>query len=188
MKHFLATVAAIALGTVSTVAVPPDIVQAQHPCQRGKFVPPSSQSRAYRNQRVGFSFQLPANYRAMAMPGGGIEVVDPDTFEWIQCIMRHREATELDVSPAAVYFQPVNPGRENLETLIRRQYPWIDAAFNPTTVAKQSGLRASYNENLSGKAIEDVYFLTPNRKYLIRITGPAQGQVLNLVLSTFTLN
>ncbi|MCA1991722.1 MAG: hypothetical protein LDL41_06705 [Coleofasciculus sp. S288] len=41
------------------------------------------------------------------------------------------------------------------------------------------------NEALGNQEVRDVYFQTPNKKYLIRVIDPAQGEVLDLALSTF---
>jgi hypothetical protein len=148
-------------------------------------VSPTSETRVYSNQQLGFSFKLPANYRAMAISRGSIEVLDPNSFEWTQCIIRNREATELKLSPVAVHVKPVNSSVRSLEKQIRTQYPWVNAKFSSTTVSNQAALTASYNEILSGELITDVYFLTPDKTHLVRLTGPAQGKLLNLALSSF---
>lgn len=183
MNRFLPVIAALAL-----ITVPANLVQAQ-PCRQGAFVQPSRETRAYRNQRIGFSFQLPANYRAMGTSSNRVDILDPSAFEWTQCIIRNREATELKVSPVSVEVKPVanssNQRTRNLETLIRANYPWVDGSFRATRVANQSGITVSYEEALGGERVTDVYVLSPNKRNLIRISGPAQGTVLNLALSTF---
>lgn len=183
MNRFLPVIAAIALTTV-----PANLVQAQT-CRQGAFVQPSSETRAYRNQRIGFTFQLPANYRTMATSSGRIDVLDPSAFEWTQCIIRNREATELKTSPVSVEVKPVtssgNQRARNLEAIVRANYPWVEGAFKSTRVANQSGVTVSYEEALGGTRVTDVYVLSPNKRNLIRISGPAQGTVLNLALSTF---
>lgn len=183
MKRLLFTVAAIALTTVPAIALKTDFVQAQPNCPNQKFVPPSQQTRVYRHPR-GFSFKMPANYRAMAIKDG-IDVLDPSAFEWTQCIIRNREATELKLAPVSVNVTAVNPGRRNLEALVKAQYPWVKARFSPTRVSNQAAITASYNDTLEGNLIKDVYVLTPNRRYLIRVSGPAQGELLKLALSSF---
>ena len=185
MKHFLKVIATIALIAVPTVVVKTDLVQAQ-PCPNGKFVPPSQQTRDYRNQR-GFSFKTPVNYRVMAVKDG-VEVLDPSAFEWIQCIIRNRQGAETPLAPVAVYATPVNPGRRSLEALVKAQYPWVNASFSPTKVSNQSAVTYTAPNILSGEMVTSVYFLTPNRKYLIGVSGPAQGKVLSLALSTFGFN
>ena len=182
MKHFLKAIATIALIAVPSVIVNTDLVQAQ-PCPNGKFVPPSQETRVYRNQR-GFSFKMPANYRVMAVKDG-VEVLDPAAFEWTQCIIRNREATEFKLAPVAVYALPVNPGQRSLEALVKAQYPWVNARFSPTKVSNQPAVTYTAPDNLYGEMVTNVYFLTPNKKYLIGVSGPAQGKVLSLALSTF---
>lgn len=185
MKRFLATIVVISLTTIPTLTVKVPAVNAQQPCPSGQFVPPSSETRVYRNQRLGFSFELPANYRAMAFSTGRIDVLDPAAYEWTSCVLRNREATEFKLSPVAVEVKPVNPGRRSLETIVRTSYPWVNTTFSPRRVSNQSGITASYNEILGGERVTDVYFLTPNKRNLVRVSGPAQGEVLNLALSTF---
>jgi hypothetical protein len=115
----------------------------------------------------------------------GIDVLDPSAFEWTQCIIKNRQAAEFPLAPVSVYATPVNPGGRSLEALVKAQYPWVNARFSPTRVSNQAAITASYNENLEGKLIKDVYVLSPNRRYLIRVSGPAQGELLKLALSTF---
>lgn len=185
MNRFFPVIAAIAL-----ITVPANLVQAQ-PCRQGAFVPPSSETRAYRNQRIGFSFQLPANYRAMGTSSSNnrVDILDPSAFEWTQCIIRNREATELKVSPVSVEVKPVansnNQGTRNLEAIVRANYPWVNGSFRATRVGNQSGITVSYEQALGGERVTDVYVLSPNKRNLIRISGPTQGTVLNLALSTF---
>ncbi|HEY9652765.1 MAG TPA: hypothetical protein V6C95_19065 [Coleofasciculaceae cyanobacterium] len=183
MNRFLPVIAVIAL-----ITVPANLVQAQ-PCRQGAFVQPSSETRAYRNQRIGFSFQLPANYRAMGTSSNRVDVLDPSAFEWTQCIIRNREAAELKVAPVSVEVKPVansnNQRTRNLEAIVRANYPWVNGSFRATRVGNQSGITVSYEEALGGERVTDVYVLSPNKRNLIRISGPAQGTVLNLALSTF---
>lgn len=183
MKHFLKAIATFALIAAPTLAIPTDLVQAQ-PCRDGKFVPPSQQTRVYRNQR-GFSFKMPANYRTMSVKDG-IDVLDPAAFEWTQCIIRNREATEFKLAPVSVHANAVNPGRRSLEALVKAQYPWVNARLSPTKVSNQPAVTYTAPNTLSGEMVTSVYFLTPNRKNLIAVSGPARGKVLNLALSTFS--
>ena len=182
LKAFFFTIIFVSISSI--VSTP--LVQAQT-CVDGKLEPPSKQTRTYRNQQLGFSFQLPANYRAMALTRGGVEVLDPASYEWTQCIIRNREATEGKLAPVSIYLNPITFSERSLEAIIRTKYPWVSAAFKPTTVSNQPALTASYNEILSGSPITDFYFLTPDQKHLVRISGPEQGEVLSLALSTFTL-
>lgn len=160
--------------------------QSQACIQYRGVVTPTSETRVYRNQQLGFSFKLPANYRLMAVKNG-VQVLDPNTFEWTQCILRNREATEFKLAPIAVYTTPVNSGVSDLKKIVKTEYPWINSSFSSTTISNQAAITTSYDETLGRERIKDIYLLSPNKKSLIRISGSAQSKVFDLALSTFVI-
>lgn len=77
-------IALIALGSLSPIAVQPALA-----CSANYTVVPASQnSRLYRNESLGFSVSIPENYRTIARNDGTVEIVDPATFEFVQCVTR----------------------------------------------------------------------------------------------------
>ena len=63
--------------------------------QPQQTTPPTSETRIFSSPQLGFSFEIPANYRAMGRIDGGTEFLDPATFDWRQCVIRNRISTEL---------------------------------------------------------------------------------------------
>jgi len=157
--------------------------QSQACIEYGGVVAPASETRVYRHPQIGFSFKLPANYRLMAVKNG-VEVLAQKTFEWTQCIIRNREPTEFKLASVAVNITPVS-SEVNLKKLVKIAYPWVNSNFSSITIANQAALTTSDDDNIWRQRVKDIYLLSPNKKYLIRISGPAQGKVLNLALSTF---
>ena len=52
----------------------------------GEFEPPSDTTRVVELQQFDISVTIPENYRIMERQDGSVQILHPDTFEWIQCL------------------------------------------------------------------------------------------------------
>jgi hypothetical protein len=77
-------------------------------CQFGVYdETPSSETRTIRH-RAGFTFDVPVNYRAELTRNGGVDLLDPDSAQMVDCIRRRNIAmggwgiVSVSHSPAVV--------------------------------------------------------------------------------------
>jgi hypothetical protein len=177
----------------ATLITSTNLVQAQV-CPRSEVISPSKETRTIRQNQLGYRFEVPKNYRVMAVRNNGVLILDPNSFERAQCFIRNKVATEYPYS-ISVYTRPVQPGNRSLTDLIKQENPLIEN-IKPTTVAKQTAV--SYNSGALGYT-QNLAFLTPDRRYMITVTAPfkfEQGRpttifnkdVFDAVLSSFTFN
>ena len=65
---------------------------AQTLCQSdGEYELPSSTYRTVKLETIGISVDIPENYRAMKKQDGLVEILHPDDYEWIQCLVNGGE-------------------------------------------------------------------------------------------------
>ena len=179
-----------------TLLASSNLVQAQV-CRQNEVVPPSKPTRVFRKERFNYSFRLPDNYRVMALRENGVLVLDPNSFELAQCLVRNKVGTEFP-SGISVYSKFVNPGKRTVADIVR-QNGIPPENIKTTTVANQSAI--SYNSSVMGYQ-KSVSFFSPDRRSMITITVPyefetnARGErvparifnegVFNTVISSFT--
>jgi len=179
-----------------TLVASSNLVQAQV-CRQNEVVPPSKQTRVFRQERFNYSFRLPDNYRVMALRDNGVLVLDPNSFETAQCFVRNKAATEFP-DGISVYSKSVNPGKRSIADIVRQDGIPLEN-IKTATVANQAAI--SYNISVMGYQ-KSVSFFSPNRKSMITITVPynfetnARGErvptrifnegVFNTVISSFT--
>ncbi|MBH8574996.1 hypothetical protein I8752_18640 [Nostocaceae cyanobacterium CENA369] len=179
----------LALASVTLVASS-NIAQAQ--CPHKKVVPPVPQTRIIRQEKLGYRFSIPNNYRTMAFGSDRLLVLDPNTFAEAQCLVKNKVPTELPRS-ITIYVKSVNLRNRSLVNIVRQDNPTIDK-FENTKVANQSAV--NYTSDTLGFN-KNVSFFTPDRKYLITVSVPfeiEQGrpttifnkQVFDKVISSFT--
>ncbi|HBL11782.1 MAG TPA: hypothetical protein DD379_10290 [Cyanobacteria bacterium UBA11162] len=53
----------------------------------GNYEPPSSAYKTIELENFGISVDIPDNYRAMKRQDGSVEILHPDDYQWIQCIV-----------------------------------------------------------------------------------------------------
>jgi hypothetical protein len=152
-----------------TLVDPSNLVQAQV-CPRGEVVPPAQDTRIIRNDRFGYRFSIPKNYRTIAGRDNLIVVLDPASFEWTQCRLRNRDYSEY--YGIIVSASPVNPGNRSIAALVRQNNPTVEK-IETTKVANQTA--AVYTEQTMGYN-KYVSFFTPDRKYMITVSVPYRYQ------------
>ena len=73
---------ALLLGAI-TPSLP---AQSQEVCDRvGDYEPPADTMRTIELPDLGVSVSIPANYRAMKLQDGSVQILHPKDFEWIEC-------------------------------------------------------------------------------------------------------
>lgn len=174
-----------------TFAAQPNLVQAQVCPQKG-VVPAAIKPRTIRQEKFGYRFNIPDNYRALAVRENGILVLDPNSFTTAQCQIRNKVPTEYPKN-IAIYTTTVNSKNRNLAEIIKQSDPTAEK-FTNTKVANQAAI--SYISNSLGSE-KKVTFFSPNRKYMITVSAPYnfnQGRpttifneaVFNRILSSFS--
>jgi hypothetical protein len=167
-------------------------------CEYPPAVRAASETRLYENAAIGFSFRLPANYRAMGMgtlssdSGQGIFVFDPSAYTFMQCYLRNpsNAATEAPYARASVSIVPIRTSYQNLSDLLYRQYPYMRseaADLRYTSLAGRPAVLYYYLDDVFDR-INYTSLVSPDGKYFITISGPNSSSELNLLLSSFRFN
>ncbi|RCJ38712.1 hypothetical protein A6770_12445 [Nostoc minutum NIES-26] len=179
----------LALASVTLVASS-NIAQAQ--CPHKKIVPPVPQTRIIRQEKLGYRFSIPNNYRTMAFRSDQLLVLDPNSFAEAQCLVKNKVPTELPNS-ITIYIKSVNSRNRSLANVVKQDNPTADK-FENIKVANQTAL--SYTSDTLGFN-KNVSFFTPNRTHLITVSVPfgiEEGRPTNIfnkevfdkVISSFT--
>ncbi|MBD2203047.1 hypothetical protein H6G33_16570 [Calothrix sp. FACHB-1219] len=173
-----------------TFAIHPHLVQAQV-CPQNNVVSPANQSRVIRQARFGYQFNIPKNYRTLAVRENGILVFDPNSFQLAQCLLKNKAPTEYPKN-ISIYTTPINSPNRSLTEIIKQNDPTVEKLTN-IKVANQAAI--SYISSTLGVE-KKVALLSRDRKYLITISTPFnfnQGRpttvfnqgVFNRVVSSF---
>lgn len=184
-----------ALVTV-TLVVHSNIVQAQV-CPENKIDPPGKPTRSLRQDKFNYRYQIPENYRVMALREDNVMVLDAKTYERMQCLLKNKVPTEFPHA-ISIYTKPVSSKNRSLTDLVKQGDPTAEK-FTTTKVSNQTAV--NYNSATLGYN-KNVAFFTPDRRYMITVSVPyefeknSRGQqvpgkifnesVFNTVISTFT--
>jgi hypothetical protein len=174
-----------------TFAAHPNLVQAQV-CPQNGVVPAAIKPRIIRQERFGYRFNIPNNYRTLALRENGILVFDPNSFALAQCFIKNKVPTEYPKS-ISIYTTLVNSQNRSLTEIVKQNDPAAEKFAN-TKVANQAAI--SYISNTLGVE-KKVAFFSRDRKYIITVSAPfnfKQGRpttifnqaVFDRVLSSFT--
>ncbi|BAY94682.1 MULTISPECIES: hypothetical protein [unclassified Tolypothrix] len=169
----------------------PNLVNAQT-CHQKEVVAPTNQTRTIRQQQLGYQFNIPNNYRAMAVKGNAILILDPNNFTLTQCLIKNKAPREYPPN-ISIDTTPVNDQNRTLTEIIKENHHTADK-FSNTKVANETAI--IYTSNTLGEE-QTVAFFSPNRKYIITISAPYnfnQGKptsifnkaVFEQVVSSFT--
>lgn len=154
-----------------TLIAPSNLVQAQVCPRPTGVVTPSKETRLIRNDRLNYRFQIPGNYKTMAVNNDRVLVLDPKRFEEAQCLARIRAATEFPDS-ITVYAEPVNPGNRSVADFVKQRTPVTITGTR--TVANQTAV--TYTTDAMGYGDANVSFFTPDRRYMITVSAPYQSK------------
>ncbi|OUL28629.1 hypothetical protein BV378_07160 [Nostoc sp. RF31YmG] len=174
-----------------TFAAHPNLVQAQVCAQNG-VVPAAIKPRIIRQERFSYRFNIPHNYRTLAVRENGILILDPNSFTRAQCLVKNKVPTEYPKS-ISIYTTSVNSKNRTLTEIVKQNDPTAEKFAN-AKVANQAAI--SYISHTLGVE-KKVAFFSRDRKYIITISTPFnfnQGRpttifnqaVFDRVLSSFT--
>ncbi|QSJ18804.1 hypothetical protein JYQ62_08650 [Nostoc sp. UHCC 0702] len=154
-----------ALASVTFIA-DSNIVQAQD-CPQNGVVPASVQTRIIRQEKFGYRFRIPNNYRTMTHQGNVLLVFDPNSFAEAQCLIKNQAPRELP-NGISIYVKSVNSKNQSLLNIIKKDDPTTDK-FENIKVANRTAV--TYISNTLG-VNQNVSLFTPDRKYIITISAP----------------
>jgi len=190
------------IGLFSTLVISgsviPLVAQPALACSANYNVVQASQNtRLYRNDSLGFSLDIPANYRTIARNDGTIEIVDPATFEFVECVARSAPRYGVitwNYARASISSWPIFvPGR-NLREIMRNEGIRIPADNVMITFenGKEMIVIAGLDETEVGPQGEDVYrlyayFRSFDGTKLVVINGVMRDDVFNRILGSIVL-
>ena len=154
-----------------TLIAPSNLVQAQVCPRPTGVVTPSKETRLIRNERLNYRFQIPVNYKSMAVNANRTLIFDPKRFEEAQCLVRIRAGVEFPDS-ITVYTESVNPRNRSVADLVRQNT--LATITGTRTVANQTAV--TYTTDSMGYGEAHVAFFTPDRKHRIIVSAPFQSQ------------
>lgn len=85
--HFMLPM--LCLGGLPAIATSAQPSPSRPVCETdGDYEPPAETMRAVELPDLGVVVSIPENYRAMKLQSGAVQILHPDDFEWIQCLVR----------------------------------------------------------------------------------------------------
>ncbi len=82
--YWLGALGAIA-SLLGSLGLPP--AQAQRLCDTGEYEPDATTQRTVTLPQFGLAVTIPSNYRALRRQDGAVEILHPQDYEFIQCIL-----------------------------------------------------------------------------------------------------
>ncbi|MBW4651638.1 MAG: hypothetical protein KME20_01025 [Kaiparowitsia implicata GSE-PSE-MK54-09C] len=107
-------------------------------CRDNDWVAPSSTLRTIELPQFGIDMDIPANYRAIAVSYGSVDIYDPGTYEIVACLNRGGEASVPRSLELFSIRRVSNPRNLTLPALIQQE----EGAFQP-----------KYRYNLAGTTV-----------------------------------
>ena len=161
-------------------------------CEYASPVPASRATRTYRDTNIGFSFDLPENYRAMGVNGGQtILVVEPSTYDLLQCLARSPYGTDTPQITAKIDVRPINSGQQtSLYNLVIQQYPWMRSEglnFRNVTFSGTSAIAYFQRDLVNTAILQYVSLRSSDRRHLITISGPSESREFGSIGNSFHL-
>jgi len=175
------------------------IAQGQNQCERGLSVAPAKETRKIREEKFGFSFDIPTNYQTEKRQDNTLMIIlqNPADIKLLGCCQKNRlRGCGHQTLPMVVTVQPATP-----ET---RLIPELSATIfrleniRETTIAKQKAFVYIAKSSLTGKIEEaetslSANFFSPDKRNKITISTSNYGEkisvveekVFNTVISSF---
>lgn len=175
------------------------IAQGQNQCPRGPSVAPAKETRKIREEKFGFSFDIPTNYQTEKRQDNTLMIIlqNPADTKLLECCRKIRQiGCGHQTLPMVVTVQPVTP-----ET---RLIPELSATIfrleniRETTIAKQKAFVYMAKSSMTGKIDEaetswSANFFSPDKRNKITISTSNYGEkisaveekVFNTVISSF---
>ena len=184
LSHTL-TVFGLLLGTA--IALTPRAAIART-CQAARPAPASPELKAFDIDEFDLTLTIPSNYRSMLRSSGHITFHDPNSFAFIQCLVR---AGEYGAVPPYVALE-IHPGatpQTNLIEIVRTKRPWLDyysPDYEPIEFAGHTALLYTYANPVYQLAIANISFLSADGQTLLTLTGPNDHPILTDSLLTLS--
>ncbi len=139
----------------------------------GNYEPPSSTYKTIKLEDFGISVDIPDNYRAMKRQNGSVEILHPDDYQWIQCLVNG------GLGGRGYYSETIRLVEDDLRLNLREQAIELlgdrDDSFNP----HYNQILTYQNNGISG------YIVTSISGYGVSFLGtiPGQSQLLKVSAS-----
>lgn len=154
------------------------------------FIYPSSDTRTYENQDLGFTIAIPDNYRTMKKSDDSIEILNPGTYDLIQCANNAGEIGSIRWRTATLEINtlPLVEGEESLEKMVISQESHL--SINDPRLINNNG-----REMLMGAVYDShydvdffvIYFVSADGQSLVKIDGATDSQVVRDSIVTLRL-
>ena len=174
------------------------IAQGQNQCPRGPSVAPAKETRKIREEKFGFSFDIPTNYQTEKRQDNTLMIIlqNPADTKLLECCRKIRQiGCGHQTLPMVVRVQPATPETRLIPEIYQNMRL---ENIRETTIAKQKAFVYITKSSTSGK-IDDAdtslqaSFLTPDKRNKITVSTFTYGakissvdeKVFNIVISSF---
>ncbi|NER79111.1 MAG: hypothetical protein F6K42_05930 [Leptolyngbya sp. SIO1D8] len=159
---------------LGAIAPPPLLAQSQQVCDRsGRYEPPAEVLRTIELPEFGVSVSIPANYRAMKLQDGSVQILHPKDFEWIECGVRGG----ISSGGSGYYFESLQQVLPDPNMSLREQAIEMMGGSDLEIIPyEQNGLEGYIVRSIYGYS---VFFLgiVPNSDYLIQVSAGCDCEV-----------
>jgi hypothetical protein len=177
------------------------IAQGQNQCPRGPSVAPAKETRKIREEKFGFSFDIPTNYQTEKRQDNTlmISLYNPADIQLLECGKKNRlRGYGHQTLPVWVTVQPATPETRLLPELSSTTLRLEN--IRETTTAKQKAFVYIKKSSMTGKTDADnvettlsANFFTPDQQNLVTIStfnygdkiSAVEEKVFNTVISSF---
>ncbi|MEO1095749.1 MAG: hypothetical protein AAFX01_12710 [Cyanobacteria bacterium J06638_28] len=178
----------LALSVLAIAALPETAVARS--CRAVSPAAPSIETRAFMPAGLGLVINIPSNYRSILRSSGHITFHDPNSFEFIQCLVRTGEYGAVPPYASLEVHPGVIPSRELID-IVRSKRPWVDY-YSPDFVAIEAmgrpAIRYEYTNKIYGFSILNISFLSTDGNTLLTLSGPAQNPIMQNASLTLALD
>lgn len=177
--------------TISTLAgtIPILINPAFASCE-DNFIEPSLDTRTYENEQLGFAIAIPHNYRTMRKSNDVIEILNPGTYDLIQCATEAGEMGDIRWRTGALEINAftLNNPESSLENIVNSIESHL--SLNNPQLVNNNGremLIGSFYDSHYDVDFFVIYFLSPDGQSLVKIDGATDSQVVRDSIVTLKL-
>lgn len=154
-------------------------------CRPPVVTPASLELQTFDVEQVGLTLEIPSNYRSILRTSGHITFHDPNSFAFIQCLVRTGEYGEVPPYVALEVHKQVDSELPLID-LIRQRRPWLDY-YNPEykTIEfdGQESVQYTYFNEIYQLEIANISFLSSDGRTLLTLTGPVAHPIIVNALS-----
>ncbi|MBE9032385.1 hypothetical protein IQ266_21845 [filamentous cyanobacterium LEGE 11480] len=158
-------------------------------CEMPNMAQPAARMRLYRDRLLGFTFEIPVNYRSVGVRNGAM-IMNAASYHYFQCIQQNKIATEFPPVSVKVDIAPIQIRSAKLYDHVITAMPFMKSEgmeFTTTNFADRDALTYRQKNLLEGGMTHYVSFLSNDRHKLITLSGPAGGAEFEQALQTFRM-